>query len=136
MTIGTKMKTLINLVVLLCFISNIASAGCDWSKDITPGPNKTFVYSEACHLAVGQLVQDNKVKTQQVQDLTKALTLKDLALTASDSRATLWSNTSQNLEDRLQKVDSLEKKNEILYFALGVLATGLSVWGASQLVKR
>jgi hypothetical protein len=78
-------------------------------------------------------VQDNKVQTQQLTDLTKAISLKDLALKDSDQRATDWMNTSGTLEKRLQEVDSLEKKNDLLYFGLGVVMTSLAVFGAARL---
>ena len=128
------MKKAISLVLLAALmLPTTAQAGCNFSKDIQPGPNNTFIYSEACHKQVGQLVQDNQVKTQQVADLTKAISLKDLSLQESDRRATLWMDTSGKLEERLQKVDSLEKTNEFIYLGLGVLATGIAAYTASKL---
>jgi hypothetical protein len=115
------MKKLINLILLTTFVSNIAIADCDFSTGVTPGPNHTFVYSEECHLKVGTLVQDDATKTQQNTDLTQAIQLKDLALTKSDARVQLWTSTSADLENRLQKVDSMEKTNQWLYFGLGAL---------------
>ena len=117
------MNKVISSLLLICFTSNIALADCDFKTGITPGPNKTFIYSEECHLKVGQLVQDNAVQLAQIADLNKAITLKDLAITTSDSRIALWSSTSDNLEQRLQRVDSMQSKNEFIYFGLGILAT-------------
>ena len=88
---------------------------------ITPGPNKTFIYTEECHLKVGHLVQDNAIMTKQLTDLNQAIALKDLAITKSDERIQLWMATSENLESRLQKVDSLEKSSQWLMFGLGAL---------------
>jgi hypothetical protein len=130
------MKSILVSLLLSIFTLNICFADCDFKTGITPGPNKTFIYSEECHLKVGQLAQDNSVLTQQVGDLTKAIQLKDLAITASDSRATLWSNTSASLEDRLQKVDSMEKSNSTLYFGLGILLTLGAAYAAGQLIHR
>jgi hypothetical protein len=104
-------------------LSNIAYADCDFSKGITPGPNKTFIYTEECHLAVGKLKQDNDTYKLQIADLTKAISLKDLALTKSDERTQLWMDTSSKLEDRVTKIDEMTKHNEWLYFGLGVLTT-------------
>lgn len=129
-----KLKTLINILTVLSILYPTESyAGCDFSKGITAGPNKTFIYTEACHLAVGALVQDNQVKTQQIADYVKAISMKDLALTASDTRANLWMSTSSSLEDRLQKVDKLQKDNEWIFFGLGVLTTGFAAYTASKL---
>lgn len=130
-------KSILSLITIVCFlISQSVMADCNFKTDIAPGPNKTFIYSEACHLKVGQMVQDAKTKTQQLDDLTKAISLKDLALQESDKRATLWNGTASKLEDRLQKVDSLEKKNEVLYFGLGVLTTFLAAYAAAKLVNK
>lgn len=129
------MKHLVSLFLLFSFVSNVALADCDFKTGIIPLSDGSYKYSADCHLRVGQLVQDNAVKDHQISDLTKAVTLKDLALQKSDDRANLWMNTSGQLEDRLTKVDSLEKKNSVLYVSLGVLGTVLAVWAAGQLRK-
>lgn len=131
----TKTLIILALISVICLPQQVL-ADCDFAKGITKGPNKTFIYSEECHLKVGQLVQDNKVQTQQLGDLTKAVSLKDLALKDSDARAQIWMDTSGKLEDRLQKVDSLERKNDILYFGLGVVTTFLAVYGSAKLVGK
>lgn len=130
------MKKVISLLLLFCFFSNAAYADCDFSTGITPGPNKTFIYSEECHQKVGQLVQSDKTKTAQIADLTQAIQLKDLALTKSDQRTQLWMDTSDKLQGRLTSVDSLAKQNEWIYFTLGVLATIGAGYAASQLYRH
>lgn len=130
-----KLKSFISLLLCSVLMVPFVSLGdCDFSKGITPGLNGTFVYSETCHKKVGQVVQDNKNLTQANSDLTKAISLKDLAIQTSDKRATLWNNTAENLESRLQKVDTMEKHNEWIFFGLGVLATGASVWLAAKAI--
>lgn len=130
------MKKVISLILLSIFIGNMALADttpsqgvipmpapkCDWTK-IKDNGDGTFTYTKALHLCVGQLVQTNQTQATQIQDLTKAISLKDLAISYSDARATTWMNTSAGLEDRLQKVDKLEKTNDWLYFGLGVVTT-------------
>lgn len=130
------MKKFLVSIFLLIFSSNVVLADCDWSTGIRSLPDGNYEYSKNCHIAVGQLVQSNKILTQQLADLNKAITLKDLALQQSDSRATLWSNTSSQLEDRLQKVDSLEKHNEFLFFGLGVLSAVAVGFATAKLVGR
>lgn len=126
-------KILISLI-LIALLSNTCFAGCDYSQIKPSQDGQTFIYTKELHLCVGNLVQDSKVKDQQVQDYQKAITLKDLAIKASDDRANLWSSTSQSLEDRLQKVDSLQSKNEWLYFSLGVASTFLAGFMAAKLI--
>lgn len=126
------MKKIVSSLLLFCLLSNAALADCDFSKGITPGPNHTFIYTEECHQAVGKLVQDNAALTLQVGDLTKAISLKDLALTKADERTQLWMNTSDKLIDRVDKIDETVKHNEWLYFGLGVLTT----FAAGYIVSR
>jgi hypothetical protein len=130
------MKKAISALLLFCLTSNAAMAECDFSTGITPGPNHTFIYTEECHLKVGHLVQDNKTKDAQIADLNQAITLKDLALTKSDDRTRLWMDTSDKLQNRLTTVDELAKKNEWIYFGLGVLATVGAGYVASQIYRH
>lgn len=130
------MKKFISLIVLLCMFANVALADCNWSTDVTKLPDGSFRYTEGCHLAVGGLVQSNKTKDAQISDLTKAITLKDLALQTSDKRAQLWMDTSAQLEARLQKIDSMESTNKWLYFGLGTITMLGAGYMASQLIKR
>lgn len=130
------MKKIASFILMLCFASNLAFAECDFSTGITPLGDGTFKYSGECHRKVGQLQQENKTKDAQLADLTKAIELKDLAISKADQRTQLWMDTSYKLEDRLNKIDELRSKNEVLYFALGVVFTGAAVWGASQLVRK
>lgn len=117
------MKKIISL--LLLFTLNVHAETCDWKLGITPGPNKTFIYSEACHQAVGALIQSNK-------DLTQAIDLKNLALTNADARTALWQKSADDEMDRLNKIGSDQKRNEWLFFGLGVL----TVFGAGYVASR
>jgi hypothetical protein len=129
------MKKLIISILLFCFASNFAFADCDW-KQIKPLPDGGYEYSKELHLCVGNLVQQSKIQVQQIQDLNKAISLKDLAIKASDDRATSWMLTSKDLEERLQKVDSVQKRNDWLSFGLGAATVLGAGWMASQLIHR
>lgn len=115
------MKKIVYLVAAISVFSNMCFADCDFSKGITKLPDGNFEYSKECNLKVGQTVQDNAVKDQQVQDLTKAITLKDLAISDADQRAANWMNTSVKLEKNIQEMNSLKKDAEYIYFGLGAL---------------
>jgi anti-sigma factor ChrR (cupin superfamily) len=129
------MKKIISIVLIFCFI-NTAFADCDWSVGIKLLADGNYEYSKSCHIKVGELVQDDKIKTQQVNDLNQAISLKDLALKDADSRSTGWSETSTQLEERLQKVDSEEKKNELLWLGTGILGTVLIGFMTARLIGR
>lgn len=128
------MKKIIASLLLLCLSSNIALADCDWSK-IKSNTDGTYTYSKELHVCVGQLVQQNSTLSLQVADLTKAIELKDLAITKSDQRVQLWIDTNDKLSDRLSKVDEIYKHNEFLYFGLGVLATVGAGFMIARLVR-
>jgi len=130
------MKKVIASVLIFSCLSSAAYADCDFSKGITPGPNHTFIYSEECHQKVGQLIQDNATKDKQIADYVQAINLKDLAITKADSRTQLWMDTSDKLTDRLTKVDELQKKNDWLYFGLGVLSTVAVGFMTARLIGR
>ena len=129
------MKKLLISILLSIFISNMAYADCNWATDIKALADGGYEYSKGCHLKVGQLVQDNQTQAAQLLDYQKAISLKDLAIKASDDRATLWNNTASSLETRLQKVDTLEKHNEWLYFGLGALTVIGAGFMTAKLVK-
>lgn len=117
------MKNLIAAILIAVTFSNIAFADCDFSTGITPNKDGTYTYSKECHIAVGQMKNDLETAHKQVSDLGQAISLKDLALQKSDDRVNLWMGTSNQLEDRVTKLDSMQKHNEWIYFGLGVLTT-------------
>lgn len=123
---------LVSIVLAMSLFSNIAFADCDFST-LVHNSDGSVTYSKAQHVCVGQLVQDNATKTQQIADLNKAITLKDLAITKSDERAQLWMDTSFKLEDNIQKMNSLKSTNEWVYFGLGVLTIFAAGMATAQL---
>jgi hypothetical protein len=129
------MKNIISIAISLTLFSGVSFADCQFN-DLKHNADGTVTYSAADHVCVGNLVQDNATKAKQVDDLNKAITLKDLALTKSDQRVQMWQDTTFKLEDNMQKVDSLQKTSQWVWFGLGVLTTGLAVEGAAQLGRR
>jgi len=118
------MKKLIALILLF----SVNSHACDWDTDIAAGPNGTYIYTMDCHIQVGKLVQANS-------DLTKALQLKDLALTTADQRTALWEKTSESEQDRMLKLTSDEKRSDWTMFALGALTVLGAGYVTAKLVK-
>lgn len=123
-----------SFLLIISLFSNLAFADCDYSK-IVHNPDGSYTYSKELHLCVGQMKQDLEVAQGQVVEYKKAIELKDLALKISDERVTLWTDTSYKLETRLNKIEELKSRNELLYFGVGVGLTILSVWAAGQLRK-
>jgi hypothetical protein len=126
------MKKLI--IAILCFMSTLAFGDCDWTQ-IKQLPDGGYEYNAALNICVGQLVQDSKVKDQQIADLQKAITLKDLALTTADQRTMLWQKSSDDEMARLNTIQSDSKRSDWLYFGLGVLTTVAAGYMAAQIIR-
>lgn len=126
------MMKFISAILAVAMFSNVAFADCDFTsgKGVNKLPDGNYEYSKECHIAVGQLVEDNKTKDIQLKDLGLALSAKDLALQASDQRTQLWMDTTFKLEKNINAMDSLRKTNDWVYFGLGaltVIATGFAL---------
>lgn len=120
---------------MFAFTVKSAFADCDYSKIVDNG-NGTFTYSKELNLCVGKAIKDLNAANAQIDAYSKALTLKDLALDNANQRINMWQDTTWKLQDRMSTIDSLESKNKILYFALGIVVTGAAVWGAGQLAHK
>ena len=127
------MKKLFTLILATSLItSNVAFAECKW----TDGVKKVeggYLYSNECHGRVGVLIKDLEDRETEVVNLRKGLELKDLALKTADERTMLWRKESYDQYDYLMKQQQLSRKNETLWFVLGIVVTGAAVWGAGQL---
>jgi hypothetical protein len=122
---------IVSLAVAFATFSNVAFADCAFN-DLKHNADGTVTYSAQDHVCVGNLVQDDATKTKQVQDLNKAITLKDLAITKSDARAQLWQDTSLKLESNIQSIDSYKSTSNWMFFGLGVL----TIVGAGMLPHK
>lgn len=131
------MKKFISFILFISLFSNIvlADTNCDWTT-IKTLPDGGFEYSPALNICVGQLVQTNQIQTQQIADLTKAIQLKDLALTNADARIQLWETSADNELDRLNKIQSDQKKSDWLMFGLGALTVLGAGYMAARLVRN
>ncbi len=126
------MKKLVSLVLALSMLSSTAFAECKWATGVTKIEGGYF-YSNECHGRVGMLVKDLEDRETEVAALRKTIELKDLVITKADERTILWRNESYEQFDRLQKQASLSRKNETLWFILGIVVTSAAVYGAGQL---
>ena len=121
------------LLILLLVVQS-AFGSCDWSK-IEKGKDGNFIYSPELHLCVGKLVEQDKLREEQVASLNKAITLKDLAVTKVEARAEMWRTTAFSLEDQMLSRQKYSVYRDWTFFGLGILAMGLSVWSAGHIYK-
>lgn len=128
------MKKFIVALMIFCCLPLQAFAECDFSTGITKVEGG-FLYTRECHLKVGEMKYDLGVKDLQIDKLTKALDLKDLAITKADQRADLWMNTAYKLEDRINTIDNMRQTNQWISFGLGALTMFAAAYAASQLQR-
>lgn len=126
------MKKFIAVLIIACIMPLSAFADCDYSK-ITKNDNGTYTYTRELHLCVGQMKQDLDIATKQNLKFTKALELKDLALTKADQRADMWQQTAFKLEDRITTIDGMRTSNQWLMFGFGMVTMFAASYAASQL---
>lgn len=132
------MRILIKRILLLISINvlliNSVKAECNPKTDIYED-SKTgrFSYSLDCHLEFGKLRQTDKDRQEQIAHLEKAIQMKDLALDIADKRIENWKDATYKMEDRILKLEKTNDNMKALYFGLGIIVTGLAVWGAGQL---
>lgn len=74
-------------------------------------------------------------KKQQIADLENVIKLKDLAITERELQANMWKATSIDLERQYYKRSKLSKYQNMFYFGLGVLATGVSFYVTSKAIR-
>ena len=129
------MNKIISVILAFSLLSSIAYGNCDYSKIIS-NPDGTYTYSKALHLCVGQAVQDNATKDQQIQDLTKAYDFKTLATTKADARADLWEQNSLKLETTVQTIETTQKRNDMIWFGLGALSVFAAGMATASLTNR
>lgn len=129
------MNKITKITIFCLILSNISFSECNWSN-IKKNNDNTYTYSEELHLCVGELVRDNKNKDEQISNLTKSISLKDLALQTSDKRVEMWMDTSLKLEDRVNKVDSMQKTNNFLFFGAGILTTILAGFMTARILGK
>jgi hypothetical protein len=112
-----------------------AYADCDFSKDIQKQADGSYSYTKDCHVEVGKKVGALEKREKQVEQLEKVVELKELALDKSYQRIEMWRETTYKIEDRANSMEEFKKRNETLYFVLGIVAGGLIMYGASQMQK-
>lgn len=123
------MRNLIAILITITFSFNVAFANCDFATGITENADSTYTYTLGCHLRVGQDQERLRISLLLNKTLEQALKEEKEALAIANKRIELWKSTSEKLEDKVVKMEKLQKKNGKLMliggFVLGVLAYSL-----------
>ena len=122
--------------LILCFVLliNCVMADCDWSK--IEKKDNVYLYTPELHKCVGALVEKEKLYKQETEALNKSLELKDLAIKKVEDRSEMWREKTFILEDKYNQQQKYKDYRDWVFFGVGVLATGMSVWLAGQVYKN
>lgn len=104
---------------------------CDFSK-IVNNTDGSKTYPANLHICVGKIINDGKAKDAQIADDKKAINLYQLTIQTDETRIQNWIATSTNLESRVEKVNDLQKNNDVLYFGLGFVAACVAAYSFNQ----
>jgi hypothetical protein len=121
-----------NKILFLLLFSNIALADCTPKNDIKRQADDTFVYTAGCHIQFGEFRLKNRYQEEQISELKKAITFKDLSVDQANIRADMWKNTSYELRENILKMERNRERSNQLYFGLGVISAFGAAWALNQ----
>lgn len=132
-----KLTATLTLCSILWFPTETAfgKTECNLKEDIKKQEDSTYSYTVDCHKEFGKSLMDLKDREKQVEELNKALDLKNVVIESERDRAQMWRNTSYKLEDRMSTMERIKRDHELLYFGLGILVTIGSGWALGQAAK-
>lgn len=128
------MNKIINISLVFLLIPQLLLANCDWST-IKKNDDGSYTYSKELHICVGEMKRDLDIANKQNEAYVKALELKDLAIKNADERIALWMDTTNKLEDRINKAEGIAARNGWIYFGLGAVTVLGAGFMASKLIR-
>ena len=120
------------ILLTVSLVNQSALANCNWN-DIKRKQDNTFVYTSDCHLEVKRLLDEQKLREEQVKELKGSIKLKDLALDTQEERLNRWRDATYRMEDRILKLDKANKYENWIWFGIGIVVMGAATYGAGQL---
>ena len=95
-----------------------------------------LLFSPEASKKADEMAADSKYYKEVNEKLVQRKELTDKEISVLDQRLKLYMNESQVLATELSRRESGSSYQKFLYFGLGVLATGISFYGASKLTSR
>jgi len=132
----TLKSFLINLISL-SLISNLSFAEdkVDYLEKGTPMPYSGFIFpiskAQDCRLALIEKEQYEQIKASYDRSIKLYKTTERI----SDDKLLALNQENYLLREQMTEIKSSNQYSTILWFGLGVLATGLSIYGAKQIIK-
>lgn len=130
-------KSLICILTVVFFTTFQCRAACPESVQLLekgkPANCTGFLYSPEAEAKSAQDHADAIFYKEYVEKLEKRKELTEKQIQILDKRLDLYIRQSETLAEQLHKRESQNKWERIMWFGLGVLATGIAVHGASRL---
>lgn len=123
---------MVKLFITLLLIPQLLYAACNPKTDIVK-TSTGWQYSNDCHIEVGKKIKQGEKYKEALAEAEKVIELKDLALTVQYDRVDMWQQTTFKMEDRLLKVERLNKTDHWIWFGIGIIVMGAATYGAGQL---
>ena len=128
---------MIKILLALVFMTNVAFAECP--KNVQPLKKGEvancdgFLFSPETEQKAANAIDDAKYYKELNVRLFKRKELTDKEINILDKRLELYIKQSEVTALELNRKRSEDKWQKIIWFSLGVLATGIAVHGAGQL---
>lgn len=94
-----------------------------------------LLFSPEASKNVDEAIQDAKYYKDLTERLYQRQDLTNQEISTLDKRLNLYMDQSETLAKQLHKKEKEDKWQKIIYFGMGVFATGIAVYGASQLSR-
>lgn len=131
-----------SILLVLILVLNQTAFAADTCPDDVQVINKGQVancsgllFSPEASKQMDEAIADSKYFKEVNGKLIERKKLTDEEISILDQRLKLYMNESNVLAKELSSRNSESSFQRIIYFGLGVLATGVAVYGASQLNK-
>ena len=130
---------LINFIVVVLFSFNTLAADCKESVTLLQEGQKAectgFLFSPEAEKKASQAYEDAKYYKELSDLLHNRNKLTNEEIIILDQRLKLYQEQSHLLAQEVQRKDREDFWQKTLYFGLGIVATSVAIYGASQLNK-
>ena len=92
-----------------------------------------LLFSPEASKKADESIQDAKYYKELAEKLKERQSYADKEINVLDQRLKLYIDQSQILAEQVHRKESEDKWQKLIYFGLGVLATGVAVYGASKI---
>lgn len=101
----------------------------------SPSPSDGYLFSKEKTLSIRQELIEKDNQQPVIDSLNKELDLYKTNSSLKDQQLTITLQQNTNLIKEKQNAIQSESYEKIIYFGLGVLATGLAIYGAKEITK-